>query len=84
MFSLGWKWYQDLLRLRPLHEQPGKRTKDPTTPSHHPRQPILVDLPMVGEVPLILKTLLNLYAWTATDAHGKDDWMNTRCIVPSF
>ena len=49
---------------------PGK--KDLVKPLHLPGQPILVDLPTVGEVPLTLKTPLNLYAWIATDAHGRD------------
>lgn len=63
----------------------GKReTKDPIKPLHRARQCVLVDLPMVGEVPLTLKTPLNLFVCIATNAHGRDHQINTRWIVPSF
>lgn len=39
---------------------PGKREgKNPVKPLHYPGQPVLVDLPTIGEVPLILKTPLS-------------------------
>jgi len=78
---------------------PGKREiKDLVKAPHYPGQPILVDLPVVGEVLLPVKarrkrkkkrrggegTLRALYAWRATDAHRKDHQVNTRWTAPSF
>ena len=64
---------------------PGKREdKDPTNPLRYPGQPVLVDLPTVGQVPLTLKTPVSTYAWVATDAHGKDHQIHTQWIVPAF
>lgn len=54
------------------------------SPLHCPGQPVLVNLRTIGTVPLTLKTPVNLYAWTATDAHGKDHRIHTRWVVPSF
>lgn len=50
---------------------------------YNPGQPVLVDLPTVGQVPLTLKTSLNVYSWIATNAHGKEHKFNTRWILPS-
>ena len=70
---------------RPPSLLPGeKNQKDSSNLLHYLEQPVLVDLPAVGEVPLTLKTPLNLYAWIATDAHGKEHKINTRSMVPSF
>lgn len=57
---------------------------DPNNPSHYPGQPVLVDLPTVGQVPLVLKTSLNKYAWVASDALGKEHRIHARWIIPSF
>lgn len=70
---------------KPPSSLPGKREdEDPEKPLHYPGQPVLADLPTIGEVPLTLKTPLNLYTWVATDAHGKDHRIHTRWIIPSF
>ena len=43
---------------RPPSRLPGKREiRDPVKTPRYPGQPILVELPAVGEVPLILETL---------------------------
>lgn len=57
---------------------------DPKNPAHYPGQPVSVDLPTVGEVPLVLKRPLNKYAWVASDALGREHRIHTRCIIPSF
>ncbi|RMB99534.1 hypothetical protein DUI87_24271 [Hirundo rustica rustica] len=49
---------------------------DPKNPAHYPGQPALVDLPTVGEVPLVLKTPLNNYAWIVFDALTKEHRIN--------
>ena len=58
--------------------------KKPRNPLYYPGQPVLVDLPTVGQIPLVLKASKNLYAWVATDAHGKDHRIHARWILPSF
>ena len=69
----------------PKPPSPGKKeTKDPVKTLHFPGQPILVNLPAVGEVPLTLKTPFNLHTWVATDTHRRDHQINTRWIVPPF
>lgn len=57
---------------------------DSKNPAHYPGQPVLVDLPTVGEVPLVLKTPLNKYAWVASDALGREHRIHTCWIIPSF
>ncbi|KAF4804444.1 hypothetical protein TURU_007906 [Turdus rufiventris] len=59
-------------------------TNDPKNPGHYPGQPVLVDLPTVGEVPLVLKPPLNEKAWVATNTMGKELRISTNWIVPSF
>lgn len=57
---------------------PGRREeKNPQNPLHYPAQSVLDNLPTIGEVPLVLKTPINIYVWVATDAHGKEHRINT-------
>ena len=52
---------------------PGEyETKNPVSPLQYPGQPLLAELPAIGQVPLVLKTPINIYAWVATDAHRKE------------
>jgi len=53
-------------------------------PSHFPGQPVLVELPTVGAVPLVLDTLGKKYIWKARDACGKVHKIHTKWIIPSF
>ena len=50
----------------------------PRNPSPLPGQPVLVELPTVGAVPLVLDTPISKYTWKAKDAHGKEHKINTR------
>lgn len=61
-----------------------RRPDDSKSPAHYPGQPVLVDLPTVGEVALVLKTPLKKYAWVASDALGKEHWINTCWIILSI
>lgn len=61
-----------------------RETEDARDVLHHSGQPVLVELPNVGQVPLVLKTPFNKYTWVATDAHGREHKINTRWIVLSF
>lgn len=47
-------------------------------------QPVLVDLPNVGPVPLTLMECLNKYTWKTKDAQEKEYKINTCWIIPSF
>jgi len=53
-------------------------------PSHFPGQPVLLELPTVGAVPLVLDTPGNKYIWKARDACGKVHKIHTKWIIPSF
>ena len=67
-------------KIMPAPHGPDHRSN----PSHFPGQPVLVELPTVGTVPLVLDTPLNKYTWKAKDACGKINKIHTRWIVPSF
>lgn len=56
----------------------------PKTPLYYPSQPVLVKIPTVGDVPLVLDTLLNEYTWKAKHAVGTEGKIDTWWITPSF
>ncbi|XP_064008637.1 uncharacterized protein LOC135180213 [Pogoniulus pusillus] len=47
-------------------------------------QPIMVNLPSIGVVPMTLSKSNGLYAWEATDVSGKTHRISARWIVPDF
>ena len=56
----------------------------PRTPFYSPGQPVLVELPTVGAVPLVLDTPLNRHTWKAKDTSGRTHKIHTKWIIPSF
>jgi len=52
-------------------------------PAHFPGQPLLVELPTEGTVPLALKTPVNKYTWKVKDARRNEQKSSARWIVPS-
>lgn len=77
-------------RLTAFYPQPPSlipATSKPTgnqKPARVPGQPVLVELPTAGAVPMVLAAPLNMHTWKAKDASGKEHKISSRWIIPTF
>lgn len=77
-------------RLTAFYLQPPSlipATSKPTgnqKPARFPGQPVWVELPTAGAVPMVLTTPLNMHTWKANDAYGKEHKISSRWLIPTF